>query len=93
MFKMTALFDTRGNVTVSLKGNVSADVVPEIDRLVRDGQRAKQQIVLDLSEVTLIDPAAARFFAALLSHGVELADCPNYLKPWISPESVNEPEY
>jgi len=92
MFTMTALFDTPGNVTLALKGSVSAEVVPEIDRLIRDGRERQRQVVLDLSEVTLMDPAAARFFAAQLRAGIELADCPSYLRHWISAESKNETE-
>lgn len=92
MFKMTALRDTPGNFTLALKGNVSAEVVPEIDRLIRDGKETQRQVVLDLSEVTLMDPAAARFFAAQFRHGIELADCPGYLKHWIFRESTNETE-
>lgn len=73
-----------------LVGNVSADVLPEIYRLVDNGRRAQGRVSLDLSEVTLIDRMAARFFAEQLHRGVELVDCPNYLKHWISRETIDE---
>lgn len=92
MFKMTALLNGEENMTLTLAGSVNAESVPEIDRLIRDGRDMQKHVVLDLSEVTLIDRVAARFFARQLRHGIELADCPNYLKHWISREHPGENE-
>jgi hypothetical protein len=40
--------------------------------------------------VTLIDRRAARFFAEQLGRGVELVDCPNYLRHWITREMIDD---
>jgi hypothetical protein len=44
-------------------------------------------VALDLGEVTLLDRAAVRFLAGQLRRGVELMNCPVYLKHWISREA------
>jgi hypothetical protein len=53
-------------------------------------QRRHRRVLLDLSEVTLIDPEAARFFHRSLGHGVEMLNCPPYLQHWISPGTAHE---
>jgi len=39
--------------------------------------------ILDLSEVTLVDIAVVRFFVHCENEGVELAQCPPYVREWI----------
>ena len=92
MFTMTALSNFTGSTTLALAGNVNEDALPEIDRFIHDGARIQQQLMLDLSEVTLMDRAAARFFAEQSKRGVELVNCPIYLKRWISRETNHELE-
>ncbi len=80
-------------VTLAVCGKVNADSLPGDRPLHRPaGQRNRQQVVLDLSEVTLLDRAAARFFGETLKRGVEVVNCPPYIKHWISPEIIHEPE-
>jgi hypothetical protein len=92
MFSVMASSNSAGGLTLALVGNVSIDVLPQIDRLVGDGRRLQGRVMLDLSEVTLMDRTAARFFAEQLDRGVELVDCPNYLKHWITRETKHERE-
>jgi ABC-type transporter Mla MlaB component len=80
------------SLTLAVSGKVNADSLPEIGRFIESGQRNQQQVVLDLSEVTLLDRAAARFFGETLKRGVELVNCPRYIRHWISPEITHEPE-
>jgi hypothetical protein len=42
--------------------------------------------VLDLSEVTLADRDAATFLAACELKGIELKNCPAFLRSWVSKE-------
>jgi anti-anti-sigma regulatory factor len=90
MFSLSSVPDANGCVTLALTGSVSEDVLPEIDRLIDSGKRAKGKVALDLSEVTLIDRMSARFFAEQLQRGIELVDCPLYLKRWILREVNHE---
>jgi ABC-type transporter Mla MlaB component len=87
MFSLMTISGASDRLTLALSGSVSADVLPEIDRLIRTRQG---RVSLDLSEVTLIDRVSARFFASQMERGVELVDCPSYLKRWILREITHE---
>jgi hypothetical protein len=86
MFSVTAMPQSDGFVIVALTGSVSEDVLPEIHRIIKTDRR----VALDLSEVTLMDRTAARFFAEQVQRGIELVDCPSYLKRWILREIIND---
>ncbi len=88
MFTMTVSSNPAGGTTLALQGNVGAGALPEIGRLIKNGKQNRRQVVLDLGEVTLIDRVAVRFFAGQLRRGVELMNCPVYIKHWISREAT-----
>src|ERR1700722_6158355 len=87
MFRMTEFSSPAGCMILALEGSVEAGALPEITRHIRNGQHNRRQVALDLGEVTLLDRAAVRFFAGQLRRGVELMNCPVYLKHWISREA------
>jgi NodT family efflux transporter outer membrane factor (OMF) lipoprotein len=87
MFRMTEFSSPAGCMILALEGSVGAGVLPEITRHINSGKQDRRQVALDLGEVTLLDRAAARFFAGQLKRGVELMNCPVYLKRWISREA------
>ncbi len=89
MFTMTALSNYSDALTLALSGNVSAAALPEIGRKIEDGRQVRMHVVLDLGEVTLLDREAARFFAEQATRGVELVNCPIYIKRWISRETAS----
>jgi ABC-type transporter Mla MlaB component len=86
MCTLTPQISAAGVATLALAGRVESDALPAIARFIRRGREACSQIVLDLSDVTLLDRAAAEFFARQRRHGVELINCPSYIEPWISRE-------
>jgi len=88
MCTITVLPNPSGSSTLALAGSVSADSVPEIDRLIRDVRQARSQVVLDMGEVTLMDRVAVRFFARQQKRGVALVNCPGYIAHWISQETI-----
>src|SRR5260370_9096513 len=87
MFRMTESSSPAGCMILALEGRVGADALPEITRQIKNGKHNRRQVALDLGEVTLLDRAAVRFLAGQLRHGVELMNCPVYLKHWISREA------
>jgi NodT family efflux transporter outer membrane factor (OMF) lipoprotein len=87
MFRMTEFSNPAGCTILALEGSVGAGALPEITRHIRNGVHNRRQVALDLAEVTLLDRAAVRFFAGQLRRGVELMNCPVYLKHWISREA------
>src|ERR1700693_4675976 len=88
MFRMTEFSSPAGCMILALEGSVEAGALPEITRHIRNGQHNRRQVALDLGEVTLIDRVAVRFFAGQLRRGVELMNCPVYIKHWISREAT-----
>jgi len=63
-----------------LSGRIQSDRIACIRSEMNDGCARK---VLDLSEVTLVDVAVVRFLISCESEGVELVQCPPYVREWI----------
>jgi ABC-type transporter Mla MlaB component len=74
-----------GRITLALKGNLYAEMLPEVSRFIENNQALEKQVHLDLSEVRLLDREAARFLAEQSRRGIELVNCPLYLTLWIPP--------
>jgi anti-anti-sigma regulatory factor len=87
MCTLTPQTSTSGTTILALAGTVDNDSLPEIDRFIRDGRKARHPVALDMSDVTLLDRSAAQFFARQRQRGVELLNCPSYIEPWISREA------
>jgi len=49
-------------------------------------QRYRPRLVFDLTEATLVDRAVVQFLAAREGEGVELRNCPRYIREWITKE-------
>jgi hypothetical protein len=41
-------------------------------------------VILDLENVTLVDHEMVRFFAACDARGIELRNCPGFIREWMS---------
>ncbi len=63
-----------------LSGRIQSDHIPHIQTEMNDGCARK---VLDLSEVTLVDVGVVRFLRDREDEGVELVQCPPYVREWI----------
>jgi ABC-type transporter Mla MlaB component len=92
MFTATVSSNQSDSLTLAISGNVSQEALPEIELLIDNGRRDHAKVFLDLSEVTLLDPAAAQFFADQFRGGVRLVNCPVYLKRWIVRDANEEHE-
>jgi len=71
-------------VTIWLNGRFSEEALPELEQSISTARRADQQILLDLSEVTLVDRKAVQYLAERAVSDVKLINCPTYLLRWIS---------
>jgi hypothetical protein len=87
MFTATVSSSQSDSLTLAIAGNVSHAALPEIALLIDHGRRDHEKVILDLSEVTLLDPAAAQFFAEQFRGGVRLVNCPIYIRRWIVREN------
>jgi ABC-type transporter Mla MlaB component len=87
MFTATVSSTQSDSLTLAIAGKVSQEALPEIALLIDHGRRDHEKVLLDLSEVTLLDPAAAQFFADQFHGGVRLVNCPGYIRRWIVREN------
>ncbi|PWT98211.1 MAG: hypothetical protein C5B51_29705 [Terriglobia bacterium] len=72
-----------------LSGRIQSDRIACIRSAMNDGCARK---ILDLSEVTIVDVAAVRFLIQCESEGVELAQCPLYVREWMCRERAERAE-
>jgi hypothetical protein len=73
--------DSDGCVTrLLLSGRIQPDRIACIRSAMNDGCARK---ILDLSDVTLVDIEAVRFLISCEDEGVELAQCPLYVREWV----------
>lgn len=49
-------------------------------------RRYRPRLVCDLTEATLVDRAVVLFLASCESEGIELHNCPRYIREWITRE-------
>ena len=63
-----------------LSGRIQSDRIACIRSAMNDGCARK---ILDLSEVTLVDVAVVRFLISCEDEGIELVQCPPYVREWM----------
>lgn len=72
--------DCDGSVTkLRLIGRIESDLIASIRSAISDCCAHK---ILDLSEVTLVDLGVVRFLIRCEDEGIELVQCPHYVREW-----------
>jgi len=66
--------------TLRLSGHVDESHIATIAAELR---HYRPRLVFDLAEATLVDQAVVQFLAAREGEGVELRNCPRYIREWI----------
>ena len=84
--KIESAFDGK-TATLRLSGRIEEDHLAAIQEEVR---RYHPRLAFDLGEATLVDREVVRFLAAQEVEGVELLDCPRYIREWIARERSQE---
>ena len=82
---MTLRIDTMHDgprVLLRLSGRIRAENLDDLAHRVAGGG----SVGLDLDEVTLVDVDAVRFLKDAESTGIELHNCPPYIREWIDRE-------
>jgi len=78
-------WDTNGEVVFKVSGRLDAESVGDLKALF--GSEANgRRIVLNLLELTLVDREAVRFLEGCEADGIELRNCPTYVREWITRE-------
>jgi len=66
-----------------LSGQIDEDHLAQLQAEIR---RYRPRLVCDLTEATLVDRAVVQFLAAREGEGIELVNCPRYIREWITKE-------
>jgi anti-anti-sigma regulatory factor len=66
-----------------LSGRIESSSVPQLKAQI-DGN--EKEVVLDLAQVRIVDRDAVRFLADCERKGIELRDCPPFVRAWIVSE-------
>ena len=82
-----AQFDPMGPVTVILAGKCSGGCLGELRRAIDKARRSQRPVVIDMSEVTLVDRPSLQFLAAQMREDIQLINCPEYIEPWFRREA------
>jgi anti-anti-sigma regulatory factor len=73
----------KGDIVVfTMSGRIKAEEAAELQRLFEVEGR-HHSIVLDLKEVHLVDQDAVKFLARCEAKGIQLKNCPAYIREWI----------
>ena len=76
-------------IRLRLSGRVEFDCIASIRSTMNDGGVCN---ILDLREVTLVDIEVVRFLIRCEDEGVELVQCPPYVREWMARERAAEPQ-
>jgi hypothetical protein len=74
--------EEEGRAIFALSGRIKAADVSDLHSLL-DAEAEPANVMLDLTEVRLVDREAIRFLADCKARGIELKDCPSYIRRWI----------
>jgi hypothetical protein len=66
----------------ALSGRIEEKHVSELQQLL-DAEGEGRYVTLDLEEVRLVDREAVRFLGACEAKGIQLKNCPSYIREWI----------
>ena len=72
--------ERRDLVIFALSGRIEADDLPELKRLT---ESYSKPVVLDLTDVKLVDREAITFLANLETDNAKITNCPPYIREWI----------
>jgi hypothetical protein len=79
--KVERLVEVGQLVLLQVSGHLQEVHVNLIEKLI---ERETDQVVLDLAEIKLVDREAVKFLAAWVGRGIELRNCPEFIREWMS---------
>ena len=74
-----------GDVVFYLSGRMDVENIGELETLLRK-EVSDSRIVLDLKDLTLVDQDVVRFLRGREAVGIQLRNCPAYIRVWINGE-------
>jgi anti-anti-sigma regulatory factor len=83
MLKITRAAD--GPAAFTLIGRMDAENVGDLEKLI-GAEASNRRIILDLGDLTLVDQDVVSFFKRCEASGIQLKNCPAYIREWIRGE-------
>jgi hypothetical protein len=72
-----------GNVVFALSGRLGADCLCELSSLLAL-ESSTRGVILELKDLVLVDRDAVGFLRACGEKGIELRNCPQYIRIWMA---------
>jgi hypothetical protein len=76
---------SNGEAVISLSGRMDGENVDELETLLR-AEANDCPIALDLRDLILVDHEAVSFLGRCEADGIQLRNCPAYIREWINQE-------
>jgi len=77
-------------VTLSVVGTLTASAVADFERALDAARRLQRPIVLDLTNVRLIDRPTLKYLIDVMEQDIRLVVCPDYVEHWMYRESTRD---
>ena len=74
-----------GGVVLKLSGRIETENIAEVKSLL-NAETSGRHVHLDLSDLTLVDQEVVSFFRHCEGDGIELKNCPAYVREWMKQE-------
>ena len=72
-------------VVLKLSGRIETEKIAEVEALL-SAETSGRSVVLDLSDITLVDQEVVNFLRHCETDGIKLKNCPAYVREWIKRE-------
>src|SRR5215475_3787580 len=87
MFKIQRSAD-KNSVVFTLSGRIKAERLAELEKLL-ECEAGNHTLLLDMKEVKLVDRDVVSFLASCEAKGVNIVNCPAYIREWIEKEAAH----
>lgn len=84
--KIERILSPNGLVVLRVSGRIDAAHVETLRELTQEEKITKGGLAIDLTEVCLVGHEAIEALALAEANGIELRNCPAYIREWVSRE-------
>jgi anti-anti-sigma regulatory factor len=74
-----------GGVVFKLSGRIESENIAELEALL-SAETSGRHVLLDLSDLSLVDQHVVSFLRHSEADGIELKNCPAYVREWMKQE-------
>ena len=82
--KIDRVVTPSGFVVFRVSGRIDRAYVEVLQELIESEKTAEGRLALDLTDVTVVSLEAVRALTAAEASGIEVRNCPAYVREWIS---------